>query len=87
MNEMEEVKKGVQDSIDIIKRNVKAYIFERDDSTYRSIAIELRKILLDTNATASFTGFKRKHQRSLFELYYGNGKKYITAVFSGGSRK
>lgn len=80
MNEMAEMQKGVQHYINIIKRSIKAYVFEEDDSMYRIVATEMRKLLLDTNAAASFTKDK-KNKMSLFELFYGNGKNILLQSF------
>ena len=80
---MSEIERGVQHSISIIRRSVEAYVFERDDSAYRVVAVELRKLLLDTNAAASFAprSRKKKRKRSLFELQYGIGKNILLRSF------
>ena len=73
---MKEIERGVRHSISNIQRSVNAYVFEREDSAYRVVAVELRKLLLDTNAAASFAakGRKSKKNKSLFELQFGSGK-------------
>ncbi|MYB48628.1 MAG: hypothetical protein F4X72_05060 [Dehalococcoidia bacterium] len=80
---MSEIERGVQHSISTIRRSVEAYVFERDDSAYRVVAVELRKLLLDTNAAASFAPKSRgnKNKRSLFELHYGRGKNILVRSF------
>ena len=76
---MNELEQGVQHSINILIRNVRAYVFEEDDSSYRVVATELRKLLLDADAAASFyaknKGKRSKGKTSLFELCYGEGKR------------
>ena len=81
MSKMVELKRGVQDSINIIKRNIKAYVFEEDNSVYRSVAVELRKLLLDKKASASFVEKGKKNNKSLFELYYGDGTEILLRSF------
>ncbi len=81
MSEMFELKRGVQDSINIIKRNIKAYVFEEDNSVYRTVAVELRKLLLDKNAPATFIEKGKKNNKSLFELYYGDGADILLQSF------
>ena len=80
---MREFERAVQHSISNIRRSVKAYVFEREDSAYRVVAVELRKLLLDTNAAASFAPRSRtkKRKRSLFELQYGSGKNILLQSF------
>ena len=81
MSEMFERKRGVQDSINIIKRNIKAYILEKDNSVYRTIAVELRKLLLDKNAPRTFINKEETGNKSLFELYYGDGTEILLQSF------
>ena len=71
---MSEIERGVQHSISTTRRSVEAYVFERDDSACRVVALELRKLIMDTNAAASFAprSRKKKRKRSLFELQYGS---------------
>lgn len=80
-----ELEEGVQGSIDNIIRSIKAYAFDNGDSAYQVVAVELRKLLLDTNAAASFLpkSKKRKRQRNrnLFELRYGNGQNILLRSF------
>ena len=79
---MDELEKGVQHSISNIQRSVKAYVFDGDDPAYRVVAVELRKLLLDTNAASSFEKVRsKKNKRNLFELYYGNGKNIYLRSF------
>lgn len=80
---MSELERGVLHSISNILRSVQAYVFDGDDSAYRVVAVELRKLLLDTNAANSFAprGRKGKKKRSLFELHYGNGKNILVRSF------
>ena len=80
---MNEIERGVQHSISTIRRSIQAYVFERDDSAYRVVAVELRKLLLDTNAAASFVPRSRKknRMRTLFELQYGNGNNILLRSF------
>ena len=80
MSKMIELKRGVQDSINIIERNIKAYIFEEDNSVYRTVAVELRKLLLDKKASATFVE-KGKKNKSLFELYYGDATDILLQSF------
>lgn len=81
MSKMIELKRGVQDSINIIKRNIKAYVFEEDNSVYRTVAVELRKLLLDKSASATFIEKGKKNNKSLFELYYGDGTDILLRSF------
>ena len=80
---MSEIERGVRHSISTIRRSIEAYVFERDDSAYRVVAVELRKLLLDTNAAASFAprSRKQKRKRNLFELQYGSGKNILLRSF------
>ena len=73
---MNEIERGVRHFISNIQRSVNAYVFDGEDSAYRVVAVELRKLLLDTNAAASFApkGRKRKKNRNLYELHFGSGK-------------
>ena len=81
MSEISEIKRGVQDSINNIERSIKAYVFEEDNSVYRTVAVELRKLLLDKNAPASFIKKGEKNNKSLFELYYDDGKDILLQSF------
>lgn len=81
MSKMFEMKRGVQDSINIIKRNIKVHVFEEDNSVYRSVAVELRKLLLDKNASATFIDKGQDNNKSLFELYYGDGTGILLQSF------
>ena len=80
---MDDLKRGVQHSVSNIVRNVKAYVFEGDDAAYRIVAVELRKLLLDTNAAASFLekGQSKRNKRSLYELYHSSGKNIYLRSF------
>ena len=73
---MNEIERGVRHSISNMQRSVKAYVFDGEDAAYRVVAVELRKLLLDTNAAASFApkGRKSKKNKSLYELHFGSGK-------------
>ena len=81
MSEMFELERGVQDSINNIKRNIKAYLLEKDNSVYRIIAVELRKLLLDKKAPGSFIKKEKRVTKSLFELYYGDGIEILFQSF------
>ena len=81
---MSDIHRGIQHSISTIRRSVEAYVFERDDSAYRVVAVELRKLLLDANSAESFAPKKRKKKRrsrSLFELQYGRGENILLRSF------
>ena len=87
MNEME---KRVKHSISNIQRSVKAYVFDKDDSAYLTVAVELRKLLLDNNAAESFIKKergKKNNKRNLFEIYCGtNGKNIYLKSFLRDSK-
>lgn len=74
---------SVRHSISNIERGIRTYVFQDDDSAYRSVATELRKILVDKDGVASFRkSIKRaKSANSLFELHYGNGRKILLRSF------
>ena len=74
---------SVAHSIGTIERGVKEYVFEGDDSAYRRVATELRKLLADQSAVNSFRKSmqRAKTARSIFELHYGNGKNIFLRSF------
>ena len=74
--------KRIQLSIDSLRRNIIEYVFEENDSAYLVVAVELRKLLLDVKAEASFEREKgKKTKRSLFETHYGSGKQIYLRSF------
>ncbi len=68
---------SVGHSISEIERGLKASVFPGKDSAYRDVATELRKLLVDRRATASFQKSipRAKHTEDLLELPYGTGQK------------
>ena len=74
---------SVRHSISNIEQGIRTYVFQDNDSAYRSVATELRKILVDKDGVASFwKSIKRaKSANSLFELHYGNGSKILLKSF------
>lgn len=74
---------SIRHSISIVEKCIKEYIFQEDDSAYRSVATELRKLLMDKNAVASFQNSisRAKNVKNLLELYYGNGRKILLKSF------
>ncbi len=74
---------SVSHSILIIEKGIKEYVFQEDDSAYRSVATELRKLLMDKDATASFQRSikQAKSAKNLLELRYGNGRKILLRSF------
>ena len=74
---------SVAHSIATIERGVTEYIFEEDDSGYRRVATELRKLLMDQDAVNSFRKsiLRAKTARSIFELQFGNGKNIFLKSF------
>ena len=74
---------SVGHSISEIERGIKAYVFQEEDSAYRDVATELRKLLVDRRATASFQKsiLRAKNIECLLELHYGNGKKIFLQSF------
>lgn len=73
---MNHLENAVQDSIKNIERSIRAYVFDGENSAYRVVAIELRKLLLDARAAASFNPShkKKKIRRNVFELHFGKGE-------------
>ena len=74
---------SIRHSIAIIEGGIKAYVFQGDESAYRSVATELRKILVDKNAVASFRKSiaRAKRAKCLLELHYGNGRHIFLHSF------
>ena len=74
---------SVARSISNIERGVKAYVFQSDDSAYGPVSTELRKLLLDRNAVASFRrSIGRAHWAAcLLELHFGSGEKIFLKSF------
>ena len=74
---------SVRHSIAAIERGIKAYVFDGDESAYRVVATELRKLLVDLDAVRSFhKSIKRaKKAKNLFELCYGNSKNILLKSF------
>ena len=60
---------AVTDSIDNVKLGVKAYVFGGQKAAYRTVAVELRKLLLDADSARSF-GASGKAP-TLFGLAFG----------------
>lgn len=74
----------VQRSLDNIHRAVLGYIFEEDRSAYQTVAVELRKLLLDKNAPRSWD--KNTKRQSAFELIFGRRDDiYVSGLPSDGS--
>ena len=74
----------VQLSLDNMHRAILSYIFEEDQSAYQTVAVELRKLLLDKNAPKSWD--KSTKRQSLFELVYGRRDDiYVSGLPSDGS--
>lgn len=63
----------MRDSIDNVKLGVKAYIFDGRRAAYRTVAVELRKLLLDANSARSFGA--RGKAPTLFRLAFGRPDK------------
>ena len=74
---------SVRHSIGIIEGGIKAYVFQGDESAYRSVSTELRKLLVDKNAVASFRKSiaRAKRAKCLLELHYGNGRHIFLKSF------
>ena len=62
---------AVRDSLSNIEWAVSSYIFGGNHSVYRTVAVELRKLLLDKDAVRSFLGSTKLH--NLFEAAFGKG--------------
>ena len=74
---------SVEDSSSIIENGIKGYVLEGQESAYRIVATELRKLLLDRNAVSSFKKSisRAKNARCLLELHFGNGRKIFLRSF------
>ena len=74
---------AVKDSLSIIESGIKAYVFQRDDPSYRQVATELRKLLTDRNAASSFAKSisRAKKSKNIFELRYGSGRHILVKSF------
>ena len=74
---------SVQDSISIIETGIKEYVFQRHDPAYRQVATELRKLLMDRSAAASYAKSitRARKAKSIFELHHGNGKNILLNSF------
>ena len=70
---------AVRDSLDNIELAVNAYVFGGKHSSYRTVAVELRKLLLDKDAVRSFLGSTKMH--NLFEAVYGKGDRIYLQSF------
>ena len=73
----QELQKAFWDSIKIITRNVTTYVYEGELNAYISVAVELRKLLLDTNSAGSF-GY---HGKTIFEVCVGKPKRILLHSF------
>lgn len=71
-----ELRSSVGDALANILTGIREYVFNGQRAQYRSVAIELRKLLLDKNSAQSFVG-KSKNSKSLFELVYGHGERIV----------
>ena len=71
---------AVKDSLANIDLGVKSYVFARQRSAYRSVAVELRKLLLDRDAVRSFLVSEKK-RHNLFEVVFGRGDKIYVQSF------
>ncbi|MDE2838167.1 MAG: hypothetical protein OXL97_11775 [Chloroflexota bacterium] len=69
---------AVQDSLKNIDMGVVSYVSGRD-SAYRSVAVELRKLLLDKKAIGSFV--RASKPSNLFELAFGKGDRIYVQSF------
>lgn len=69
MSKGRELKAAVADSIANIRLGVTAYVFGNQRATYRTVAVELRKLLLDANAARSFGA--RGKAPTVLRLAYG----------------
>ena len=67
---------AVGHSISEIQSGIEAYVYQSDDSAYRRVVTELRKLLVDVDAVQSFrkSTSRAKGARNLIELHYGNGR-------------
>ncbi len=77
----------VRDSIDNVKLGVKAYVFGGQRAAYRTVAVELRKLLLDADSARSF-GASGKAP-TLFGLAFGRlDRMYLQSLVphSGSER-
>ncbi len=75
---------SLADSVAIIRDGIFDYIYGGRPAAYRNVAVELRKLLLDKNAVASFVGRKNTRAPSnLIELAYGN-KVYLRSFLPKG---
>ncbi len=60
---------AVRDAIANIKLGVKAYVFDGQRSAYRTVAVELRKLILDADSARSFDASRKAP--TLFGLVFG----------------
>ena len=74
---------SVRDSVAAIESGISAYVIRQEDFAYRSVATELRKLLVDRNAVSSFQKSLEgaRSARNLFELNYGSGKSIFLKSF------
>ena len=74
---------SVRHSVAAIESGISAYVFQQEDFAYRNVVTELRKLLVDKDAVASFQRSIRraKSARNLLELNYGSGKRIFLKSF------
>lgn len=83
---LDSLAEAIEHSISIIESGIKAYVFERDLSSYRQVSTELRKLLTDRNAARSFAKSisQAKNANNVLEVFYGNGKRIFLKSFVNG---
>lgn len=74
------LKKSVEDALRNIAINIKNYVYDGERSTYSTVAVELRKLLLDHHSVESF-GSPAGREKGLFETCYGNSKHICIQSF------
>lgn len=74
---------AVRESLANIDWSVRSYLVEGKHSLYRTVAVELRKLLLDKDSVRSFLGRGEK-RHNLFEAAFGKGDRiYLQSFLSG----
>ena len=73
-----ELARAFDDAADNLRIAVRTYILDNQRSQYRTVAVQLRILLLDENSARSFVGKGSKSKsKSLLELVYGNQDKIL----------
>ncbi|MCY3853650.1 MAG: hypothetical protein OXF77_00030 [Thaumarchaeota archaeon] len=80
------IEKGVEHSVQAIQKGVVSYIYDNEDLAYKSVATELRKLLID-NCQNNNILRKLKSKRSMFELCYGKCEYIHIQSFKKGGLK